>query len=616
MRAFLLLMPVLAGGSIVSPLLFGANLEFTRHDVFAGISSEMLANRKFQRHANEGADVPRWSLVGGASPVNSSLRRRGTSIHCNATGCGAEQGPVGGGYNPGQNSGTGVVLQSGVVYSISVVARGVANLIVRADGIAMGQWEVNSAEWEVYSENYTHSGGDINGTNISVTVEGTVRDLVFDSISLTPVHNTFEGLRRDVIAALSKMVRGTLRYPGGCYASVQGHNFRDMLLPQHLQPVVETPAGFCPAVVGGVNAYTDRFLENGFGTDVYAKITAQIGAVGGITPRLVMGTEEEIETMADWINYTESRGLGVRDWYLGNEANQQRRYPGPYPENSSWFPPPSPEVYATMTEAAAVAMRKAAGAAGEKMRFYGVAGNDAWLKALLSRPKFLHAVSFHGGYSNQPLRWTAASSTTAAKVPTDTVLPALRTLRSTLDAKGGDYVGISADEWGLGPPWTVRDGFGTPHALFAASFLSGLMAVEEELKVVAANYFEPINEGALIVEPGSVRFTPLGEVLSLFVKHSGANLTAVSPDMTADVIFVSTLSTSEQVTTVINRNATAQGSTAIGILKTGKLVTTVWTASGFLPSSTFSQTSTTREVMGGQTVSVEIPPYSVAQFVI
>lgn len=317
---------------------------------------------------------------------------------------------------------------------------------------------------------------------------------------------------------------------------------------------------------------------------------------------------------ADWVGYTQQQGIVVRDWYLGNEANQQTRWPD-YPENKTHFNPPSPAEYAEMTWQAAVAMRKAAGAGADELRFYGVAGNNAWLEALLQRPKFLHAVSFHGGYQDVPTSWTVESATSAAKAPTDKVVPGMRSLRRTLDAKGGDYLGISADEWGLGPPWK-QSTYGTPHGVFGASFLAGLMAVKDELKVVAGNYFEPINEGALFVEPGSVTMTPLGEVLSLFVAHSGANLSAVSADMTADVIFVSTLSASQQVTTVINRNAGAQGSATVDILRGGKLVTTTLEASGFTPSSTFKQTTTTRDVSVGQKVSVSIPPYSIAQFVI
>ena len=52
-----------------------------------------------------------------------------------------------------------------------------------------------------------------------------------------------------------------MRYPGGCYAPF--YRWKIGLLPADQRPPIETPPGYCAAVPGGVNAYTDGFMENG-----------------------------------------------------------------------------------------------------------------------------------------------------------------------------------------------------------------------------------------------------------------------------------------------------------------------------------------------------------------
>merc|ERR1719456_2046767 len=63
----------------ISPLLFGHNLEFTRHDLFTGLSAQLIANRQFvvtpngtkwpYAWDNDRSFPPRWSPVGDASFV-------------------------------------------------------------------------------------------------------------------------------------------------------------------------------------------------------------------------------------------------------------------------------------------------------------------------------------------------------------------------------------------------------------------------------------------------------------------------------------------------------------------------------------------------------------------
>lgn len=58
-----------------------------------------------------------------------------------------------------------------------------------------------------------------------------------------------------------------------------------------------------------------------------------------------------------------------------------------------------------------------------------------------------------------------------AMFPDTVFLSGLQQLRADLDAGGAENVSVSADEWGLGPPWVVGN-FNAGHGMFAASILS------------------------------------------------------------------------------------------------------------------------------------------------
>jgi hypothetical protein len=93
---------VTSTGPVISPLLYGHDLEFTRHDLYEGLSAEVLANRKFalptEPQPNQPAGiVPRWIAIGEPTldlpfwSNNSHLVTgdSGHSIHCLAAGAGA-----------------------------------------------------------------------------------------------------------------------------------------------------------------------------------------------------------------------------------------------------------------------------------------------------------------------------------------------------------------------------------------------------------------------------------------------------------------------------------------------------------------------------------------------
>ena len=75
------------------------------------------------------------------------------------------------------------------------------------------------------------------------------------------------------------------------------------LLDPDLRPPLATPPGYCAAVSGGVNAYTDGLLADGIGIDDYLALCEAVGMVPAITLRLQFGSEAELREAADLVEY-------------------------------------------------------------------------------------------------------------------------------------------------------------------------------------------------------------------------------------------------------------------------------------------------------------------------
>ena len=147
-----------------------------------------------------------------------------------------------------------------------------------------------------------------------------------------------------------------------------------------------------------------------------------------------------------------------------------------------------------------------------------VAWDDAWAAAIGDR---VYATSFHNGYLTQPADHlvTEEAVTACAVRPKGDFMASVRTLRTELDATGKNIM-ISADEWGLGPPWRVKR-FGVPHGMYAAGFLSAVTRGSPVYNLTFTNYFEPVNEGAISVYLSGANLTAVGQVMGVYSQHSG-----------------------------------------------------------------------------------------------
>jgi hypothetical protein len=325
-------------GPVVDPEIFGHDLEFTRHDIFEGLSAEVVANRKFavtsaladvNESGRSGASLPRlpagylaprWRMIGTPAldaPMwsnNSHLVTgdRGHSVRCavQAAACGVEQSQVLDGFNSGMSRGSAIVLRGGGTYAVRVALRravgsgpqsATASLLGEAGAPLWTETFALSTEWQTFTANFSVKSPCLNAT-LQVQSQGpTAVEWWIGTVSITEIANTWRGMRKDVVASLNATgFHGLLRYPGGCFAPF--YRWKVGLLEPDMRPPIETPAGNCAAVPGGINAYTDQFLTNGVGIDDFMALSSALGLVPAITIRLQLGDDSEVTEAADWVH--------------------------------------------------------------------------------------------------------------------------------------------------------------------------------------------------------------------------------------------------------------------------------------------------------------------------
>lgn len=177
--------------------------------------------------------------------------------------------------------------------------------------------------------------------------------------------------------------------------------------------------------------------------------------------------------------------------------------------------------------------------------------DESWITAVGSN---IFAASDHDGYFPEPEKFTADALTQSVKAPRDRFIPKLLQRRKTLDQHGGEHIKISADEWGLGPPWAVEGNFSVAHAIYAASFLASCSRAIAAANMGFVNYFEPINEGAIFVGKfSSSSLTPVGDVLRLYGTYAGRALLNSSQNENVDVL--AAIKGNVVTLTVVNLNA-------------------------------------------------------------
>ena len=448
-------------GPVISPLLFGFNLEHTRHALWKGLSAQLLANRSFA--AREATRAPKqvqqetaahWFGVGAR---DVSLALDGKEVF---TGKQSQRVrvPTGGAWGGiGQR---GLPLQGGSEYeirlqlkaepSVTVAVRlcdasGKTEYLRRSQRIEKGDWRTWRFRCQVPRTDRE--------ARLEILCEGP-GTLWLGAASLLPAEN-FHGMRRDVIARLKELSVPILRWPGGNFTRY--YRWKEGLLPLDKRPpLFAETLPFC-----------DNFDFQELGIDEFMALCRELDSRPCLT--VTMGIPEGAQEAADWVEYCNGSATTtwgkvrarhghaepyrVRHWCVGNEIW------------GNWMGPAhtSAAEYARNLKQFAAAMRKV-----DPSLVLIASGTDAvtlgndWDKIVAAQAG--EAFDWHSLHNYAPIT-TALTGPQGVREFTrqacrarDGVLPWLREMRRAVDQSSprGKRIGFAFDEWNLWHRWFTR----------------------------------------------------------------------------------------------------------------------------------------------------------------
>ena len=162
--------------------------------------------------------------------------------------------------------------------------------------------------------------------------------------------------------------------------------------------------------------------------------------------------------------------------------------------------------------------------------------------------------------------------------------------------------------------------------MYGASLLSLIMRSAASMGLAYSNYFEPVNEGAIVVGQFSVSLTPLGLVMPLFAQHGAGRRLEAAPLLEQPYILPTvTLHGSSEgggapfvLLTLVNRNATQAFVQPLSLLglsapPPAAASTLTYAATGPTADSTFTVSQGAVPIAGAGALAVPCPAYSVVQ---
>ncbi len=192
----------------------------------------------------------------------------------------------------------------------------------------------------------------------------------------------------------------------------------------------------------------------------------------------------------------------------------------------------------------------------------------------------------------------------------------LKRVRTKVDEanRQDKFIGISFDEWNVWYAWYRTPG--VAEGIYAAGMLNAFCRVAAEAGMSIGCYFEPINEGAIVIEPFAARLTPVGQVHALNKAHYGNRLVEVEGGEGADVIASVDVEAGSLVITLVNSSPTDEievqlsfSTPALSLLEG-----TLLYSGDFVPASVFAS-QPLAVVEGDDGVRLQLPKHSVAQLI-
>lgn len=514
---------------IVSPFLFGNNLEHTRLSVCNGLSAQMLKNRKFvgKPSAMEGV-AQGWYVIGEktycafSTPYThhySEHYHMKRMLECNA------QQVIN--FNVGEESGIGqheIFISSSIIYEFAIVLKSKENMVLQislsdrwgktvyvSDSLNVKKTD----QWERYTLELSPLQDDPDGDlRITFSTEGC---LDIGCVSLMNKNN-FRGMRIDVIEAMKDIGIKLLRWPGGNFAGE--YNWFDGLLPVDERAPLESYQHL------ETQPHTLGYDFHEINTDDFIALCREIGAEPFITINPAWNTPEENAAWVEYCNGNANTAYGslraergnaepynVMLWSLGNEFgyghmegdNSANGYSHLARENGMRMLEVSPNL--TLCSS-------------------GPYPNKEWIdysaKPLADIAKFVSLHYYAGGYKNGPSYASAEEIRESYKTCVSSVKIAQNKVRKMRELLGDETIKISFDEWNVWYGWyrpsCLIDG------IFTGMMMNMIIGEAQTRGIGFACQFEAVNESAIRVTPTSALLTATGQALALMKVHAEGTL--------------------------------------------------------------------------------------------
>lgn len=586
---------------LVSPYLFGSNLEHTRSCLYTGLSAQMVRNRKFagKPTACEGCAME-WFPLGKRAvfALDEPYTRHGEGYHmkrtteCNSVsifnpfqGETAGMGQHGIAISQGQPYLFGMVVktQNPVEFAVSLTDRAGKEVYCRTTFAGEG------ADWTRFEVELTPQAADPDA-DLRICWEEAGQVCV-GAISLLPKDH-FHGMRRDVVEAMKELGIKVLRWPGGNFAGE--FNWMDGLLPVDMRAPFQSYLGL------ETQPHTMGYDYSEINTDDFIALCREIGAEPFITINPCWNTPEENAAWVEYCNGDASTPYGklraqrghqepynVQLWSLGNEFgyghmegdNTPSGYCQIALENGKKMLEASPNLSLCSSgpypnkEWAELSAKPLGGISQMiSQHYYGYAPHYTSLATVEEEyNRCLASVSRMRDLLHQSRQWLEPSTR------------------------------ISMDEWNVWYAWyrpsSVTDG------IYAALALHMLMEEAEKSGIALACHFQAVNEGMLCVKPDHVSLTAQGQVFSRMNRwHMGNRLCSASQEAV-----VSVDREGRMAVTVVN--AAFRSEKPVDFSSFGPCSEAVLFSSDIvLPPSEFTVTDVLEQAAGG---TFQMPPHSV-----
>ncbi len=602
----------------ISPYIFGHNLEHTRAAVNGGLSAQMLKNRKFAGKPSKNRGVAaHWTGIGEKVLFMMDGRDRYTRhVFLNNMRRSNElSSQVVANLTSGQTAGLAqgeLMLKGGKEYEMRVITKVSAPVTLnvtltdrtgRKVYASKALHLTKSDDWAIDAFEMTPSADDSDAqVRFSFSEKA---EVIFGALSMMPKEN-FHGMRTDVVEQLKAIGPRLLRWPGGNFAGE--YRWKDGLLPADQRGPLQA------ATEIETQPYTDGFDYHEINTDDFIALCREVGAEPMMTINLAWCTPKESAEWVEYCNGDENTEYGrkraerghkepydVRFWSLGNEMGY-----------GHMEGPKGPEGYADMAEKHADEMRKVS----PDIEFVssGPYPNDNWAANSAARLAgkveniSLHTYNGPAAWNCANLHYTTPEDTKATyeavTKSADDVVRHAQNMRASLD-KTGKKLHISFDEWNQWYAWyrpsCVAEG------IYTARVMHFFINQSNELDIPFVCYFQPVGEGAILIDREKSWLTANGQMFKLMRVHQDGKVCKVSDN--DDNAVAATIKDGIMTITLINSSYDTEKDFNIPVK--GKIIESkLFAADDVTPYSYFNETEIDASMVK-KSLKATLPPHSV-----